>query len=222
MAAGEGIGAWCENVTVSPAGSTFDLHVREKGSIRCQTKLLGEHNILNILMAAAVASDLGLSLRQISHGVSKLAPVKSRLELIAPPNSFTIINDAFNSNPAGAKAALRVLAQFPARRIVITPGMVELGEREAEYNRAFGQDIAGRGGHRHHRWQKKERSLSSTGCWRPGSPRSTSTAWTAWTLPPRCCARSCARRIPCSTKTTCPTTIRTHRRLSHGKKYSWA
>jgi UDP-N-acetylmuramoyl-tripeptide--D-alanyl-D-alanine ligase len=143
MAAGEDIAVWCENVTVSPAGCAFDLCMKDRGSVRCRTRLLGEHNIVNILMAAAVASDLGLSPKQIAHGVSKLEPVKSRLELITPQNSFTIINDAFNSNPVGAKAALRVLAQFPARRIIITPGMVELGEKEADFNRAFGRDIAG-------------------------------------------------------------------------------
>jgi UDP-N-acetylmuramoyl-tripeptide--D-alanyl-D-alanine ligase len=142
MAAGEDIAVWCEGVSVSPAGSAFDLHVRGRGSVPCQTRLLGEHNIVNILTAAAVASDLGLSLKQIARGVGKLEAVKSRLELITPPNSFTIINDAFNSNPVGAKAAIKVLAQFPARRIIITPGMVELGEQEAEYNRAFGRDIA--------------------------------------------------------------------------------
>jgi len=108
----------------------------------CQTKLLGEHNIVNILTAAAVASDLGLSLKQIAHGVSRLQPVTSRLELIASPASFTIINDAFNSNPVSSKAALKVLSQFPQRRIIITPGMVELGAKEVEYNQEFGRAIA--------------------------------------------------------------------------------
>lgn len=133
---------WSENVTVSAEGSAFKLCIRNKGSIHCQTRLLGEHNIVNILTAAAVASDLGLSLKQISHGVSRLQPVMSRLELISSPNSFTIINDAFNSNPVSSKAALKVLAQFPQRRIIITPGMVELGAKEAEYNQEFGRDIA--------------------------------------------------------------------------------
>jgi UDP-N-acetylmuramoyl-tripeptide--D-alanyl-D-alanine ligase len=119
------------------------LHIRDKGSIQCQTKLLGEHNIHNIVLAAAVANDLGLSLRQIARGVEKLQPVKNRLELMSNPGGFTIINDAFNSNPVGAKAALEVLKQFPERRIIITPGMVELGEKEAEYNREFGRQIAG-------------------------------------------------------------------------------
>ena len=133
---------WCDEIAVSQLGCTFNLHIRGKGSIPCHTKLLGEHNIQNILLAAAVASDLGLSLRQIAHGIEKLQPVKNRLELITRPGAFTIINDAFNSNPVSSKAALHVLKGFPQRRIIITPGMVELGEKEAEYNREFGRAMA--------------------------------------------------------------------------------
>lgn len=134
---------WCDDVRVSPQGSTFVLHIKGKGSQECHTRLLGEHSLQNILLAAACASDLGLSLRQIAHGIEKLQPVKNRLELISRPGVFTIINDAFNANPVGAKAALEVLRQFPERRIIITPGMVELGEKEAEYNREFGRTMAG-------------------------------------------------------------------------------
>ena len=75
--------------------------------------------------------------------MEKLQPVKHRLELLNNPGSFTIINDAFNSNPVGARAALQVLKGFPSRRIIITPGMVELGQREDEYNREFGREMAG-------------------------------------------------------------------------------
>ena len=139
----ESADVYATDCRVSGEGSIFTLHVKGKGSIECHTRLLGAHSIQNILLAAAVASDLGLSLKQIAHGVEKLQPVKNRLELMNSPGSFTIINDAFNSNPVGAKAALEVLRQFPQRRIIITPGMVELGEKEAEYNREFGRQMAG-------------------------------------------------------------------------------
>ncbi len=132
---------WCDQVTVSPEGTRFMLHIKNKGEIQCQTKLLGDHSVQNILLAAAVASDLKLTLKQIAHGIEKLQPVKNRLELMQNPGGFTIINDAFNSNPVGAKAALEVLRQFPGRRIIITPGMVELGDKEAEYNRIFGSQM---------------------------------------------------------------------------------
>ena len=134
---------WCDQVTVSPEGTSFMLHIKNKGQIQCQTRLLGDHSVQNILLAAAVASDLKLTLKQIAHGIEKLQPVKNRLELMKNPGGFTIINDAFNSNPIGAKAALEVLRQFPGRRIIITPGMVELGDQEAEYNRIFGTQMKG-------------------------------------------------------------------------------
>ena len=52
--------------------------------------------------------------------------------------AFTIIDDAYNSNPVGSKAAVETLAMFDGVRILITPGMVELGDKEEEYNRLFG------------------------------------------------------------------------------------
>ena len=133
---------WCDSGAHSSLGSSFTLHIQGKGSIECQTVLLGEHNLQNILLAAAVASDLNLSLKQIAHGILKLEPVKGRLELISHPGRFTIINDGFNSNPVSAKAALNVLSAFPKRRIILTPGLVELGAKEEAYNYEFGCQIA--------------------------------------------------------------------------------
>ena len=131
---------WATNVTVSPAGSAFTLHTIGD-SIRCETRLLGEHNIQNVLLAATVALHLGMNLRQIARGIARIQPVEHRLQLI-PSAGVTIIDDAFNSNPNGAKAALRVIRDFPGRRIIITPGMVELGGEEAAFNREFGRMMA--------------------------------------------------------------------------------
>ena len=133
--------AWCENIAVSSEGSTFTLCLG-KERLQCQTRLLGEHNITNILMAAAVAKHLGLTENQITRGIKRLEPIPSRMELIRNPNSYTIINDGFNTNPVSARAALAVLKQFPQRRIIITPGMVELGTEERAFNKAFGKEIA--------------------------------------------------------------------------------
>ena len=135
-------GVWSENISVSDEGSAFDLCFVSGERLRCQTCLLGEHNVINILTAAAVADKLGLTKSQIMRGVRRIEPVPGRLELLKNPNSYTIINDGFNANPVGAQAALNVLRQFPKRRIIVTPGMVELGAKEAEYNKAFGKAIA--------------------------------------------------------------------------------
>lgn len=134
------VDVWAGEVTVSPEGSRFTLHTATD-SIPCETRLLGEHNIQNILLAATVCLHLGLSLKQIAHGIRRLNPVEHRLQLI-PSSGVTIIDDAFNSNPRGAEAALKVLSRFDGRRIIITPGMVELGGDEDKFNREFGRKMA--------------------------------------------------------------------------------
>ena len=131
---------WASDIHVSPSGSSFVLHTMTD-SIPCETKLLGEHNIQNIILAATVGIHLGMTLRQIARGISRIAPVEHRLQLIPSPG-VTIIDDAFNSNPRGAEAALKVIREFEGRRIIITPGMVELGEGEDEFNHQFGVEMA--------------------------------------------------------------------------------
>lgn len=132
---------WASDVTVSENGSSFILHTCTE-EVACQTRLLGAHNIQNILLAATVALHLGLTMKQVARGISRLQPVEHRLQLI-PSKGITVIDDAFNSNPNGAKAAVKVLGAFHTRRIIITPGMVELGDKEAEFNREFGREICG-------------------------------------------------------------------------------
>ncbi len=131
---------WVEDIQVSPRGSSFTLHTLND-SIRCETVLLGEHNIQNIVLAAMVGLHLGMTLKQVARGISRIQPVEHRLQLI-PSAGVTIIDDAFNSNPKGAEAALKVLKQFECRRIIITPGMVELGGKEAAFNHDFGRMMA--------------------------------------------------------------------------------
>ena len=133
---------WAERVTVSAEGSSFRLCTREE-SVDCHTRLLGEHNIQNIVLAATVCLRLGLTMKQIARGITKLQPVEHRLQLLPNAGGFAVIDDAFNSNPSGAACALKVLSGFTGgQRIIITPGMVELGEKEADYNRAFGEQMA--------------------------------------------------------------------------------
>ena len=132
---------WAENIRVSAGGSTFDLCTREK-RLPCRTSLLGELNIRNILVCACVGLKLGLTAEQIVRGIEKLQPVEHRLQLIPNPGGMTVIDDAFNSNIRGAKQAFSVLKEMAGTRILVTPGMVELGSREEEMNREFGNAAA--------------------------------------------------------------------------------
>ena len=138
----EGADAWAEDVAVSPQGSSFSLHLGDWPPFPCETALLGEHNIRNILLAAAVARHLGLTAEQIARGIRQLRPVEHRLQLLKTAGGVTVIDDAFNTNPKSSKEALKVLSSFPGRRVIVTPGMVELGAEEDQYNREFGRAMA--------------------------------------------------------------------------------
>ena len=138
----ENADAWATDVSVSPQGSHFTLHLKGWEPFPCQTALLGEHNISNILMASAVAKRLGLNKEQISRGIAQLKPIEHRLQLLKNPGGVAVIDDAFNTNPRSSKEALKVLSAFPGRRVIVTPGMVELGAEEEKYNEEFGQAMA--------------------------------------------------------------------------------
>lgn len=133
--------ASAKNVKISSSGISFTL-ILDGNEVECKTKLLGEHNLENILMSAALAYKLGLSLSQIKVGISKLEPINHRLEL-KKENGITILDDAYNSNVEGSLCALKVLDLFKkGNKFVITPGLVELGEKEKEENINFGKNLA--------------------------------------------------------------------------------
>jgi UDP-N-acetylmuramoyl-tripeptide--D-alanyl-D-alanine ligase len=133
--------------TSGPDGTRFVMSVMDEAGMRLdreefQTRLLGRHNVQNMAIAAATALEFDIRLKTMAVAASKMEPVEHRLELKSR-NGLTIIDDAFNSNPVGAKNAIDILASFPSgKKIVITPGMIELGDMEADENRKLGEHIA--------------------------------------------------------------------------------
>lgn len=127
-------------ISYDTSGMEFDVEIGDEKE-RFQTKLLGAHNVQNLLLAVGVARHFGIRLKTMALAAAKIEPVEHRLELKQQGDLF-VIDDAFNSNPVGAKNAVEILAQFNSgQRIIITPGMVELGEIEAEENKKFGSAI---------------------------------------------------------------------------------
>lgn len=115
----------------------------ESLEFRISIPLLGRHNILNVSAALAVIHLLGLPVAQAAHDTAQLEPVPHRLQLIQSSGGITIIDDAYNANPVGVHNGLDVLAQMRGRnKILVTPGMVELGTAEEEENRRFGEHAA--------------------------------------------------------------------------------
>lgn len=132
-----GEGYQASDVSVSQLGTEFTVTAPNGETERFQMRLIGAHNVINVVGAIAVANKLGIALRDLRIPVRRIQPVEHRMEM-KEHGLVTIIDDAYNSNPVGSKAAVETLAMFEGVRILITPGMVELGEKEAEYNYKFG------------------------------------------------------------------------------------
>lgn len=133
----EGRGYCARDVAVSQFGTEFTVAAPDGETERFQMRLIGAHNVINIIGAIAVAHKLGMTLKELRIPVRRIQPVEHRMQMREHGN-ITIIDDAYNSNPVGSKAAVETLAMFDGIRILITPGMVELGEKEEEYNYKFG------------------------------------------------------------------------------------
>jgi UDP-N-acetylmuramoyl-tripeptide--D-alanyl-D-alanine ligase len=107
---------------------------------RFNTALVGKHNVTNILMATAAARHLGMPLREIAMRVATLEPAEHRLQRKTLPGGITVIDDAYSANPVGARNVLDVLSLYQdGRRVLITPGMVELGPLHAQENQTLGR-----------------------------------------------------------------------------------
>ncbi|MBQ4541375.1 MAG: UDP-N-acetylmuramoyl-tripeptide--D-alanyl-D-alanine ligase [Clostridia bacterium] len=129
------------NLKVGKEGSSFELALGDE-KVKCKTVLLGKHNVSNILLAATVAYELGLTLKEISKGISKLSATSHRLEIVNSNAPYTIIDNAYNSSVEGSKASLELLSKFDGKKIVITPGLIELGKEQFNSNFEFGRDMA--------------------------------------------------------------------------------
>lgn len=138
---------YARDVRYSASGTMFTVTGPDGFSFEVETRLLGEPNVSDLLGAIVIALQLGMKPAMICRAVASIEPVEHRLSIRRGAGNVTVIDDAFNSNPAGARMAADVLAHFrDGQRILITPGMVELGERQAELNREFGRYI-GSGDH---------------------------------------------------------------------------
>ena len=130
------------NIKCSSKGTTFDVVFKgDDKKYHFETKLLGDHNVYNILSAIACGKEFGIEIDDLIAAVRAVKPVEHRLEL-KKINNFYMIDDAYNSNPIGAENACKILGMMPGMKIVVTPGMIELGEKEDEYNKEFGRQIA--------------------------------------------------------------------------------
>jgi len=134
---GENVTYRAYDITVSPRGSVFKMKDGAGKEYEFHTRLVGSHNVQNIAGAIAVANTLGIPMEKLLYPVKQLESVPHRLQLIRQGDRI-VLDDAYNSNKSGFMAALDTLAMFRELRILMTPGMVELGEKQYEENKEVG------------------------------------------------------------------------------------
>ena len=130
------------NIIYTNQGTSFDILI-DNELLHFETPLLGKHNITNLLLGIALGHELGMSNEKILNGVKNVSQVEHRLQL-KKINNFNFIDNAFNSNPISSKLSLDVLEKMPGKRIIVTPGLIDLGNMEDKYNYEFGSYMKGK------------------------------------------------------------------------------
>ena len=133
----KGPGYCASDIRLSRQGTEFTMTAPNGEKEVFRTRLVGEHNVINIAGTIAVANKMGIPLRELRVPVRRIKAAAHRMEM-KESGGVTIIDDAYNSNPVGSKAAVETLAMFDGLKILVTPGMVELGDQEDEFNYKFG------------------------------------------------------------------------------------
>ena len=134
-----------QKVTQTNEGLKLELEYKEKGkrkTAHVEVPLFGLHQAANVALAAAAALELGFPMDTIKAALKTTPQITNRLEVVRSKGGPTIINDAYNSNPQGFANALEVLGLLKkpqGRRILVTPGIVELGDEHDAQHRLLGQ-----------------------------------------------------------------------------------
>jgi UDP-N-acetylmuramoyl-tripeptide--D-alanyl-D-alanine ligase len=128
---------------LGPRGAQFDL-VSDRERVAVTSPLLGQHNIYNVLAAAAVALEHKMTLREIAEALPSLTATDKRGQVVQLDN-ITVINDCYNSSPKALMAAIDTLAIVPGKRHIVVAGeMLELGPTAEQLHRQCGAYIAGK------------------------------------------------------------------------------
>lgn len=131
-----------KDVETDMRGTTFTLCIKGEKPVRCSTVLLGKHSIKNICLASCVCYKVGMTAEEIALGINRIQSVGHRLELVPNNKDIVVIDDSYNANEDGISASMEVLDMFEGRKIVVTPGLVELGKNENLANFELGKTLA--------------------------------------------------------------------------------
>lgn len=131
-----------EQIAVKERGLDFVAISRQKQTAHFAVPVLGAHNIQNVLGAAVVAKELGMSLEEISAACKKIRPEQAGIILSVGAHGITVIDSSYSANPDGVVADLDYLKIFNGKKIVVMPCLIELGGESARIHEELGKKMA--------------------------------------------------------------------------------
>ncbi len=128
-----------KNIVVKNFKTEFEINFKNQ-KILCLTKLLGKHNVTDILLAFALAFSLGVNTKNLQSAIENLQYIPHRLEHIKA--GINILDDSYNCSLTSAKESLSVLAVCEGKKMVVTPGIIEAGKNQFDINFKLGTMLA--------------------------------------------------------------------------------
>ncbi len=117
---------YAKNINASENGLKFDVYANGCKLCVAETKLIGIHNVINILLAVAMAIKLNVSGENIELGIKRIEPIRARLEKFVSKSGAIVLNNGYNSGIDSVDSSLNTLLLFDrSNKLVITPGLIE-------------------------------------------------------------------------------------------------
>lgn len=123
------------------AMAAFTL-VTPQGEVAIQLSVVGVHNVSNAIAAAAISLTFGATLDDVAQGLSRLANVKGRVEILPLNNRIKLIDDSYNASVPAMMAAIELLSTYQGKKWLILGNMAELGDESLALHRQVGEHAA--------------------------------------------------------------------------------
>lgn len=132
---------WSDGIVVRQDGISFLAMDKTSELMHFDAKILGRHNVQNLLGAILAAKELGMNFGQISDGCGQIKQNQGGIIIKKDKNGINIIDSSYSSNPDGVYADLDYLTVFPAKKVIVMPCLIELGEKSSQIHEKIGKKI---------------------------------------------------------------------------------
>ena len=137
----EKLDVWAEEIKVDKEWIDCRISSKDGDSALFRINLFGVHNLINIVMAACCAKELGMSLQEIARACKNIKPEDGSMQLLKGRQGLQILDASYSANPDGVIADLEYLKLYSGRKVIVMPCLIELGTASKEVHERIGRKI---------------------------------------------------------------------------------